>query len=868
MRARALALSWKKSLLWTGAALLAWTYAQSVARAADARDFTFFVCSDTHLGADRPDATPPVLKAQVLEDTRAKIERVGAIGGYIGQRLAANREGYLAPFDIERFVRMVEEKRQRDWWWIGEQPGKWLESAVLASAQAGDRALEEKARRMLARLIAAQEPSGYLGITDPAVRTPAQPLRGMDPYELYFTLHGLLTAHAQWGSAEALAAARKLGDYFTATIGPGKAEFWPSPYRPPENTNTIICPQYTYVPAGTPRARQLYDHSEIAGHTAHYSWEGTLLIDPMLRLYEATGEERYLAWAKWVVSSIDRWSGWNAFSNLDKVAAGTMGVHELQPYVHAHTFQMNFLGFLRLYRATGDASLLAKVRGAWDDIAARQLYITGGVSVGEHYEPGYTRPLTGAVVETCATMSWMQLTFALLELTGEPKYADTLERLLFNHVFASQTIDGDSYRYHTPPSGFAPDDYFHGPDCCTGSGHRLAVLLPTFFYGGGTDGIFVHQFVSSTATRAGGKEGGSLTLRTETRYPQEETVAIKVQEAHGGAVALNVRIPGWCEAPALSVNGARVEAKAGTYARIDRTWKAGDVVTLTLPMRARWVQHDHFDGPDAPWALVRGPIVYALDTVWWDDAWAPRPFEVGREIGVALEESRTPALVPAPPRALGPACEVVVKTARGAPVRARMLPFTNVGTWYREGEKRPERGSKAFSYAVWLQDAAGPEFATRIAECVRLDELRKTAVDFVVIGDAKSEHEHKVAGNGNTGPFQDRTYRHAGNGGWFSYELKVLTEAPSELVVTYFGGETGAREFDIVVNERTIATQRLGMDKPGEFYEVRYALPFDLVKDKTDALGRKVERVTVKFQARPGNTAGGIFGLRVEKARA
>jgi hypothetical protein len=280
------------------------------------------------------------------------------------------------------------------------------------------------------------------------------------------------------------------------------------------------------------------------------------------------------------------------------------------------------------------------------------------------------------------------------------------------------------------------------------------------------------------------------------------------------------------------------------------------------------VRHDHFDGPDAPWALLRGPVVYALDTVWWDDAQAPRPFEVGREVGIVRGESRAPALLPAPPRALGPALEVVAKTSSGVKVRARMLPFTNVGTWYRDEERRPERGSKVFSYAVWLQDAAGPEFAKLAAERAHLDELAKRAVDFVVIGDARSEEEHKVAGNGNTGPFQGRTYRHAGNGGWFSYELKVLAEAPSELVVTYFGGETGAREFDIVVNGRTIATQRLGMDKPGEFYEVRYAIPFGLVKDRTDALGRKVERVSVKFQARLGNTAGGIFGLRVEKARA
>ena len=112
----------------------------------------------------------------------------------------------------------------------------------------------------------------------------------------------------------------------------------------------------------------------------------------MLRLYQATGDRRFLDWSKWVIANIDKWSGWNSFSKLDQVADGTLGVHQLQPYVHAHTFQMNFLGFLRMYQITGDASYLRKVRGAWDDVARRQLYITGGVSVGEHYEPGYRRP--------------------------------------------------------------------------------------------------------------------------------------------------------------------------------------------------------------------------------------------------------------------------------------------------------------------------------------------------------------------------------------------------------------------------------------------------------------------------------------------
>ena len=110
-------------------------------------------------------------------------------------------------------VGAAAEKNHRAWWWIGEQPGKWLESAIYASASGHDSALRNKAEGVLKRMIAAQDPDGYMGITAPGVRTARRPIRGMDPYELYFTLHALVTAKEQWGSELALTAAMRLGDF-------------------------------------------------------------------------------------------------------------------------------------------------------------------------------------------------------------------------------------------------------------------------------------------------------------------------------------------------------------------------------------------------------------------------------------------------------------------------------------------------------------------------------------------------------------------------------------------------------------------------------------------------------------------------------
>lgn len=617
------------------------------------------------------------LKANRIERPLAPAA-ISGIGGFVGTRLRANVDGYLKVFDIDRYVRMVEQKQHRDWWWVGEQPGKWLESAALAAEQTGDDAFREKAGKILARLVAAQEPDGYLGITDPVVRTAELPLRGMDAYELYFMLHGLLTTYDLWGEDSALQAARNLGDYFVDKIGPGKAEFWPGPKG-----------------------------QTIAGHNVHYSLEGTLLANPMLRLYIATGDRKYLEWSRWVIDNIDRWSGHDAFSKLDKVADGTMGVHELQPRVHAHTLHMNLLGFLRLYQITGDETLLGKVRGAWRDIAERQMYVTGGVSVGEYYKPGHNLPITGEVVETCAMMSWIELSQYLLELTADTVYADAIERLLWNHLFAAQTVDGDIFRYHTPLNGTKPAGYYHKTDCCTASGPRIAAKIHSLIYAVGENALYVNQFVESR-DEIELDSGNIVTLAQETDYPSDGQIVISVEPQKEEPFALNVRLPAWCPEPSLSVNRRAIRGlKPGTYAKLERRWKKADSITLSLPMRAQRVKRSHTT--EDLWTLKRGPVVYAVDTVWWDETVAEAlgtvPKDLSKVIKVVIEQydqntDLKPVDVPA--GVLGPAYSVTVVLLNGKRAQVEALPFANVGRWYSDAEQKPDLDESRYSYAVWL----------------------------------------------------------------------------------------------------------------------------------------------------------------------
>lgn len=633
-------------------------------------------------------------KVPLLENP-VPVTSVRNITGFYGHRMAVNRQ-YLKDFPIEKYVDFIVKRQHTAWDWTkAEQHGKWIESAYLSALQSGDKVLLAKAKNVLNRIISSQEKSGYLGATALSYRSDSRPIRGMDPYELYFVFHAMITVYEETGDKAVLNSVERLAGYFLKYFGPGKLEFWPSALRTPENRHKI-----------------LDGHSEFAGHSVHYSWEGTLLCDPIARLYEVTGKKKYLEWSRWVVSNIDKWSGWDAFSRLDSVADGKIGVNDLQPYVHSHTFQMNFMGFLRLYRITGDKSLFRKVVGAWDDIQKRQMYITGGVSVAEHYEKGYIKPVSGNVVETCATMSWMQLTQMLLELTGDTKYADAMERLMVNHVFAAQDAETGVCRYHTAPNGSKPDGYFHGPDCCTASGHRVISLLPTFLYAENGQKLYINQYLPSDYS------GKDFAFRISGNYPESEKMELTVTSAKSADKILLLRLPSWCKNPEISINGMKeAGVHTGIYLQLSRKWKVGDKVEIIFPMVEQWIKRAHHSRyileelkggelmtkevptDKIPYAFLRGPMVYCLDMVWNK---ALNNDDVNMEKDIRVNTNVLPVQVQKPDNSLlGPVYKAQARYM-GRDVNVLLTPFTNIGQWFRPGESKPSHNSAAFTYGIWL----------------------------------------------------------------------------------------------------------------------------------------------------------------------
>ena len=123
-------------------------------------------------------------------------------------------------------------------------------------------------------------------------------------------------------------------------------------------------------------------------------------------------------------------------------------------------------------------------------------------------------------------------------------------------------------------------------------------------------------------------------------------------------------------------------------------------------------------------------------------------------------------------------------------------------------------------------------------------------------GEAEVERDHNMQGDRTeSGENSGRKWRHARDGGWLSFALKISPDRPVSLVVSYWGGETGPRKFDLLVDGTKIGSQSLQNDKPGEFFDVTYAIPEDLTRGKN--------KITIRFEAQPGNIAGGFYGVRL-----
>jgi hypothetical protein len=279
---------------------------------------------------------------------------------------------------------------------------------------------------------------------------------------------------------------------------------------------------------------------------------------------------------------------------------------------------------------------------------------------------------------------------------------------------------------------------------------------------------------------------------------------------------------------------------SGSFVTIARTWKSGDRVEIALPF---YLDSEEFrDNPNRR-AFLHGPLVLCAEV----HSERPLPAVVTAG-GKVFDGSQA---VPGKPSTFQVSPDVFRFLGQNEKQPVTLEPFYKM-----HGDRR---------YIVYWDQLTLARWQTRLDEynaaLAREKELEARMVDRVNLAERGGERQHGFQGEKTeTGAFNDRRWRHATDGGWFSYTLKVLPNRPQELLVTYWGSDAGGREFDILVDGQKLATQKLENNRSGQFYDQTYPLPRELTGDKTS--------VTVKFQAHPGRTAGGIFGCAILKAKS
>ena len=496
------------------------------------------------------------------EPDRQVLVRPGQVrlAGFLQPRLIANARSRLLAAD-EGAMLAGFERRPGQQAWIGEHVGKWLHAASLAWAYTGDHALRAKMDRVVARLIRTQQPDGYLGTYLPQDRWTS-----WDVWVHKYVLIGLLSYYERTGETSALAAARKAADLLLNTFGPGRRDI---------------------IAAGT-----------------HVGMAATSVLEPIVLLYRATGDARYLDFARYIVSSWDHPDG-------PKIIQSLLSTGSVAKTANAKAYELmsNLVGLCELARTLGDRSLLKPVLNAWNDIISKRMYITGGTSFREYFQKDYYLPNEGEVAETCATVTWLQLNLQLLCLSNEPIFADVIEKIVYNHLLSAQHPYAATFCYFTPLAG--RKSYSRGLNCCVSSGPRGLALIPTFAYTLIRDGICVNLYNTGTASLALPNKDTVL-IHQQTLYPLDGGVQITVTPTRPARFTIALRIPSWCPFAVVRINqGQAVQAKPGTYHQIRRTWRPGDRVSLRMSMPAVAIPGKHTNAGLV--AIRRGPLILCAD---------------------------------------------------------------------------------------------------------------------------------------------------------------------------------------------------------------------------------------------------------------
>ena len=537
-----------------------------------------------------------LLRALPLDEVRIR-------GGFWGERQELNaqtiiahcqswmeRIGWIANFDAAAAGTVAQHHHGIEF--VDSEVYKLLEAMAWELGREHSSELATRYDALVERVAAAQESDGYLHTS---FGRPGQRPRYSDlewGHELYSFGHLLqaATARLRTGHHDRLVeVARALADHVWSEFGPGGRD--------------AVC-----------------GHPEIEVALAEFS--------------RATGERRYLELARSFVERRGRRQLATTLFQGSEYFLDDLPVRDAE-VLRGHAVRALYLaaGAADVAVETGDDELLEAVKTQWANTVARRTYVTGGMGAhhqNEEFGSDFELPPDRAYSETCASIASVMLGWRLLLQTGEARYADLIERTLFNAFAVSPREDGRAFYYantlHQRERGSEPADdelseraeaSLRAPwfevSCCPTNVARTLASLAGYFVTVGDDSVQLHQYADlDVDTRTA--EGAPVSFSVRTGYPFDGEIELTVREA--GRFRLQLRVPEWARGSATaSVNGEDVRVD-GAYLTVDREFAAGDVVALSLDVRPRLLRPSpRIDAVRGTVAVERGPFVLCLESV-------------------------------------------------------------------------------------------------------------------------------------------------------------------------------------------------------------------------------------------------------------
>lgn len=517
------------------------------------------------------------------------------LSGLLNDHIMINLEKRLLKIDSAILLSGFEH-RPGSQTWIGEHVGKFLYSASNTYRYTHDQRIKELMDGMLKKYISTQLPDGYLG-----TYLPKDYWSAWDVWAHKYAIVGLVNYYSVTGYKPALQTAKNAADLICRTFGdePGKLDL-----------------------------NKSGDHVGMASGS---------ILEPMIDLYRYTGDQKYLEFAKYILRNWETATG-------PKIRSGLEQYGKVTKVGNAKAYEMMscFVGILKYYQVTGDTPYLKALQTAWQDIVDNRLYLTGTASAGEHFRDDHNLPAEtkDKMGEGCVTMSWIQFNEQLLKITGEAKYADEIEKAVYNHLFAAENPETGCVSYYTALQGAKPYKCDQGFSCCLSSVPMGISMISDLVWGNINNEFSILMYEPGEVKDSVRAADGSklfLQIKATTDFPTDGKVSYSINPSSSKKFAINFRVPTWSTNYTLTVNGVKQNRTGGQLIKVERVWKANDKVIVRFDMPLQVIKGE----PSYPGyvAFKRGPQVLAMDAVFDPDYKDASPVSLNKDMKFAIKNA-------------------------------------------------------------------------------------------------------------------------------------------------------------------------------------------------------------------------------------